>query len=101
MNTLESWISVADYEVPIAGGQDVCLFIEQGMNELIVTSRIPYDPKSKDNQACKSKELRLELKSNEDKTFLICPASEGNYYSCGWRIVEHSLGPNPGCEDQR
>jgi len=96
MNVLESWIRVADYNVPVIGGQSVCLFIEPGANELIVTSRYPYDPKSKDDEACKSRKLKLEVGPNMDRTLLICPATKGSSYSCGWRIAALSRG----CDDQ-
>lgn len=97
MNILESWIRIADYDVPVIGGQAVCLLIQPGKNELIVTSRYPYDPKSKDDQACKSRKLEVELGADADRTFLICPATKGNYYSCGWRFA----ALNRGCEDMQ
>ena len=86
MNTLQSWIRVADYDVPVTGGQAVCLFVEAGSNELIVTSTIPYDPHSRNTEACKSKVLKLELKEDEDRTFNIDPATNRQGYTCGWLI---------------
>ena len=61
MNVLESWIRVADYNVPVLGGQAVCLYAQPGDSELIITSRYPYDLKSKDDEACKSQTLKLHL----------------------------------------
>jgi hypothetical protein len=100
MNTVESWIRVADYNVPVIGGQAVCLYAQPGASELIVTSRPPYNPQSKNGEACKSKTLQLSLTGNDNRTFLICPATRGNSYSCGWRIAEGNLKPNMGCNDR-
>jgi len=55
MNILQSWIRIDDYDVPVIGGQAVCLYVLPGSQELIVTSAIPYDPHSRDAAACKSK----------------------------------------------
>ena len=101
MNTLESWVRIADYDLPLLGGQAACLFVEPGANDLIITSRLPYDPQAKDEQACKSRSLKLELRSNENRTFLICPATKGNSYACGWQVAAHTPQFNPGCNDQR
>lgn len=98
MNTLESWVRLVDYDLPLVGGQAVCLYVESGKSELRVTSRYPYDPKSKDDEACKSRTLQLSLNSNDNRTFMICPATKGDHYTCGWRIA--SLKPNTGCDDQ-
>jgi hypothetical protein len=86
MNILESWIRVADYAVPVIGDQAVCLYVEPGSNELIVTSTVPYDPDSTDAQACKSMPLKLELTPDENRTFTIEPATKGSSYICGWLI---------------
>ena len=86
MNILQSWIRIADYEVPVFGGQSVCLYVQPGSEDLIVTSTIPYDPHSRDTEACKSKALKLDLVANEDRTFTIEPATKGDHYTCGWRI---------------
>jgi hypothetical protein len=88
MNTLQSWIRVADYDVPVTGGQAVCLYVEAGSNELIVTSTIPYEPHSRNTEACKSKVLKLELTSDEDRAFNIDPAINRNGYTCGWQIKQ-------------
>ncbi len=101
MNTLESWIRVADYNVPLIGGQAVCLYAQPDDSELTITSRYPYDPKSKNDEACKSKTLKLSLSGNDNRTFLICPATKGNAYVCGWRIYERTRKPNTGCDDLR
>ena len=100
MNTLESWIRVSDYNLPVLGGQAVCLYAQPGNSELTVTSRYPYNPQSKSDQACKSRTLRLSLSDNDNRTFLICPATMGDAYTCGWRIVEGNLKPNTGCNDR-
>jgi hypothetical protein len=86
MNTLQSWVRVADYDVPLIGGQAVCLYVQDGSNDLIVTSTIPYDPHSRNTEACKSKVLKLELTDDGDKTFNIDPATNRDGYTCGWRI---------------
>jgi hypothetical protein len=101
MNVLESWIRVADYSVPVIGGQAVCPYVQSGENELVVTSRYPYDPKAKDDNACKSRPLKFNLSGSDNRTFLICPATKGGAYACGWRITEGALKPNTGCNDQR
>jgi hypothetical protein len=89
MNVLQSWIHVADYDVPVIGGQAVCLYVlpdRDELNELTVTSTIPYDPHSKNTEACKSKALKFQLTPDEDRTFTIEPATKGDSYTCGWRI---------------
>jgi hypothetical protein len=88
MNILQSWIRVAAYDVPVIGGQAVCLYVLTGSEELIVTSTIPYDPHSRNTKACKSKALKLELTADEDRTFTIEPATKGDSYTCGWRIQQ-------------
>ena len=69
MNTLESWIHVVDYDVPVIGGQAVCLYAQPGESELRITSRIPYDPKSKNDEACQSRTIKLSLGGNDNRTF--------------------------------
>ena len=101
MNVLESWIRVAYYNVPVIGGQAVCLYAQPGESELTITSRYPYDPWSKNDEACKSRILKLSIKGNDNRTFLICPATKDGSYACGWRITERTLKPNTGCDDQR
>ena|ERR1700722_2730337 len=95
MNALQSWIRVADYDVPIAGGQAACLFVEAGSTDLIVTSTIPYDPHSRNAEACKSKLLKLALTSNQDVTFNIDPATNRDGYTCGWRIRQTASSTKP------
>lgn len=97
LNVLESWVRLADYNVPVVGGQAVCLYVHPGDSELTITSRYPYEPDSKDDEACKSKTLKLSLSSNDNRTFLICPAAKQDHYACGWRIA--SFKPNTGCDD--
>jgi hypothetical protein len=94
MNVLESWIRVTDYNVPMIGGQAICLYVQPGNSELTVTSRYPYEPKSKNDEACKSRTLKLALSGNDTRTFQICPATKDNAYVCGWRILK----PNEGCD---
>lgn len=93
MNILQSWIHVSDYDVPVIGGQAVCLYVLPGNEELSVTSTIPYNPNSTNTRACKSKILKLALVDNEDRTFTIEPATKGDSsgrvsYACGWRIQQ-------------
>ena len=88
MNILQSWIRIDDYDVPVIGGQAVCLYVLPGSQELIVTSAIPYDPHSRDTAACKSKPLKLELKADDDRTFTIEPVTKGSTYICGWRVKQ-------------
>lgn len=88
MNILQSWIHISDYDVPVIGGQAVCLYVLPGNEELSVTSTIPYDPNSTNTRACKSKILKLALVDHEDRTFTIEPATKGDSYACGWRIQQ-------------
>jgi hypothetical protein len=99
MNTVESWIRVADYNVPVIGGQAVCLYAQPGDTELTVTSRDAYNPQSKNDEACKSRTLKFSMSGRDNRTFMICPATKGNAYACGWRIAEGSVKPNSGCND--
>ena len=86
MNIHESWVHVSDYEVPLIGGQAVCVFVEPGSAQVVVTSTIPYNAESKNRQACKSRVVKLELAPNENRTFFISPATKGPTYVCGWHI---------------
>jgi hypothetical protein len=100
INVLRSWIRVEDYEVPVIGGQAACLYLEPGSYKLSVTSTIPYDPHSRNAEACKSKALEFELVPDEDRTFSIEPAtSRDGSYACGWRIRPtggpHKAGGKP------
>lgn len=90
MNILESWVRIADYRIPLIGGQAACIYVYAGSNELVVTSTYPYEPSSTDEQACKSTPLKLELAPNENRMFTIWPATKRNSYTCGWRIVSVS-----------
>ena len=93
MNILQSWIRIEDYEVPVVGGQAVCLYVQPGSKDLVVTSTIPYDPNSTNTEACKSKALKFELTAGENRTFSISPASKGSVYKCGWHIEPASTSP--------
>src|SRR5450755_2894818 len=84
INVLESWIRIADYNTPVIGGQAVCLYVQPGDGELTVTSRTPYDFKAKNTSACTSKTLKFSLSGNDNRTFLICPATKSGSYGCGW-----------------
>lgn len=86
MNILGSWVRFADYRVPLIGGQVACIFVEPGSDDLLVTSTIPYNPESTDEEACKSPVVRLQLAPNENRLFFIWPATKGSTYVCGWRI---------------
>jgi len=74
--------------VPVIGGQAVCLYLVPVNSELIVTSTIPYNPRSRDAEACRSKPLKLELSPGEDRTFTIEPATKGDSYACGWLVKQ-------------
>jgi hypothetical protein len=88
INVLQSWIHVDDYEAAVIGGGAVCLYVAPGASELYISSTVPYEPNSRNREACKSKVLKLELKSDEDRTFMIEPKSvRGSRYACGWRVV--------------
>ena len=93
INVLQSWIRVEDYEVPVIGGEAVCVYVAEGSNNLLVTSTIPYDPNSTNTEACKSKPLKLDLTAGENRTFFISPASKGGVYKCGWHL--ESAGASP------
>ncbi len=86
INTLQSWIRVGDYDIPLLGGQAACLFLNPGSVELLITSTVPYDLKSKNDEACKSKKLNLNLNAGENRSYFIEPATKGDTYACGWRI---------------
>ena len=70
----------------LIGGQAACIFVDPGSDDLLVTSTIPYEPESKDEEACKSPVKRLQLAPNENRVFMIWPATKGSSYACGWRI---------------
>jgi len=86
MNIHESWVHVSDYRVRLIGGQAACVFVEPGSTEVIVTSAIPYNPPSANQQACKSPVTKLDLAPRENRVFMIQPAVKGPTYVCGWRI---------------
>jgi hypothetical protein len=88
MNIHESWVRVSDYKVRLVGGQAVCLFVEPGSAEVVVTSTIPYNPESKNEQACKSRVVKLELAPHENRVFFISPATKDATYICGWHIQQ-------------
>ena len=94
INVLESWVRIADYRVPLIGGQAACIYLYSGSKKLIVTSTVPYEPSSKNAEACKSKSMKLELVPSENRTFTIWPATKNGSYACGWRI-ETAPGSNP------
>src|SRR5215469_7277679 len=75
MNIHESWIHVSpNYQVPLIGGQAVCVFVDPGSANVRVTSTIPYHPESRDREACKSRIIKLELAPNDYRVFAISPA---------------------------
>lgn len=87
INVLQSWIRVEDYGVPLIGGQAACLYLRPGSYKLLVTSTIPYEPHSRNAEACKSKALEFDVAPDEDRAFSIEPAtSKDGSYTCGWRI---------------
>jgi hypothetical protein len=92
MNLLESWARVAEYRLPLIGGQAVCAYVEAGDTEVVVTSKYPYEPESTDEEACKSPVLKLHLSANESRLFFVDPASKGSAYICGWQIREPQGG---------
>jgi hypothetical protein len=95
INILASFVRFLDYSVPLIGGQAVCIFVDPGSNDLLVTSTIPYDPESTDEEACKSPVKRLQLAPNENRVFTIWPVTKGSTYVCGWRIEPvHPLRSN-------
>ena len=92
MNILESWIHAGVFEVPIIGGQAVCLFVDPGEVEIQISSTIPYDDDSQDKVACKSSPIRLKLHTMEYREFWIEPSQDASTYVCGWQI--HQIGTN-------
>jgi hypothetical protein len=86
INILESWVRVSDYRVPLFGGQSACVFVHPGVMELVITSRVPYEPTSKNEEACTSRPVKLELASHDRRVFAIDPATKGSAYVCGWRV---------------
>jgi hypothetical protein len=93
INVLYSWVRIEEYRVPLSGGQAACIYLRPASYELVVTSTVPYEPGSRNDEACKSKPLKLELAPNENRTFTIWPATKKGSYTCGWRIVPASA-PN-------
>ena len=91
MNILESWVRVSGYRVPLTGGQSACVFVQPGVTELVVTSTVPYEPTSKNEKACKSRPMKLELSALDRRVFFVDPAPKGSTYVCGWRI--RPVGP--------
>ena len=91
INILESWVRLSDYRVPLLGGQAACVFVEPRSVQITVTSTVPYKPASRNEEACKSNVLRLELAPRESRTFIIWPATRGSTYVCSWRI-QSSMG---------
>ncbi len=89
---LQSWIRVGGYEVPVRGGQAVCLYVRAGNHELTATSTLPYDPHPRNPEACKSKPLKLELAANDERTFNVAPATNRDGYACGWLIKPRPAG---------
>lgn len=96
INGLQSWVRIQYYELGLIGTQAGCLFIDPGNSDLIVTSTIPYDPHSTNEMACKSPVMKLNLQANENRTFMIFPATRKGAYACGWRIrpIAPSVGEN-------
>jgi hypothetical protein len=86
VNVLESIVHFADYRVPLIGGEAACIFVYPGSDDLLITSTSPYEPESADEEACKSPVKRLQLTPNENRLFIIWPATKGSSYACGWRI---------------
>jgi hypothetical protein len=86
INVLTSWVWIADYRIPLIGGQAACIFVDPGAEDLLVTSTYPYEPESTDEKECKSPAKKLQLAPNEDRTFMVWPATKGGSYTCGWRI---------------
>jgi hypothetical protein len=90
INILPSCIQISDYKVPLLGGQSICLSVENGSTEAFVSSTVPYNPASKDNQACKSARLKLDLRAGDKRLFTVEPKSEHSAYVCGWNLREKS-----------
>ena len=86
INILESWVRVSGYRVPLVGGQSACVFVQPGVTELVITSKIPYEPASRNEKACTSRPMKLELASHDRRDFVIDPATKGSAYVCGWRV---------------
>jgi hypothetical protein len=96
INVLTSWVRIADYRIPLISGQAACIFVDPGTEDLLVTSTIPYEPGSIDDESCKSPVRKLKLAPNENRIFMIWPTTKGESYTCGWRIepVPSSRKPN-------
>jgi len=86
MNILESWVRVSGYRVPLIGGQSACVFVQPGVTEIVVTSTVPYEPASENEEACKSGPMQLELSPHARRVFFVDPATKGSTHVCGWRI---------------
>ena len=86
INILNSWVRVSGYRLPLLGGQSACLFVAAGNTELVVTSTIPYNRASKDEEACKSRPMKLEVSPLDNRVFFIWPTANHDHYTCGWSI---------------
>jgi hypothetical protein len=86
MNIQSSWIHYSDYEIPIVGGQAICIYTSSGAGDLYVSSTIPYEPSSKNTDACRSNTIHIDLRPKDDRLFTITPVSKRGSYVCGWRV---------------
>jgi hypothetical protein len=88
MNVVESWVRVADYRVPLIGGEAACVFVDPGEYNVVITSVSidPLKPNSKKTDACKSPVVQLRVEAKEDRVFSIWPATKRDEFVCGWRM---------------
>ena len=89
INGLPSWIHIDDdeYRAAVIGNGAVCFYVRGGTHELHISSTVPYEPRSRNTEACKSRTLKLELKADDDRTFMIEPSVTSAGYGCGWRLI--------------
>jgi hypothetical protein len=88
MNIVESWIRISTYNVPVIGGQKICVFVDPGLTDLTVTSAQPYgDPQSDDDSdACTSRTVKVNVRRERRRVFFIFPRIHDSTYVCGWTI---------------
>lgn len=91
---MENWVRVADYRLPLIGGEAACVFLDPGAYNVVVTSIDSLKPNSKNTQACKSPVLHLRVAANEDRAFSIWPATKQDEFLCSWRTESQPPAPD-------
>ena len=88
INGLKSWIVVESYRVPLIGDEAACVFVGSGDVELVVTSTLPTEQDSRNDETCKSPAMKLHLRAKETRVFFVYPGTNKDEYACAWRIEQ-------------